>query len=79
VIRCHTDEVIEGRLVVSFIVTTILNELMRRMSESGSETVPRGPQKELKPLGNEMSFSEIRNRPKTPRLRQGLNGSGLSG
>lgn len=68
VIRCHSDEAMEGRFIVSFVAMTILNEIMRRMNEGTVETLARGQKKELKPLAGEMSFNEMRNWLETPRV-----------
>ncbi len=60
-IRSHSDETTEGRFIVSFCCMTILNEIYRRMKLETTIKTPSGSLKTLKPLGEEMTFNEIKN------------------
>lgn len=60
-IRSHSDETTEGRFIVSFCCMTILNEIYRRMKLETTIKTPSGSMKTLKPLGEEMTFNEIKN------------------
>ena len=69
VIRAHTNSVMEGRFIVSFVALSILNELKRRMKKVSGKTAVA---KELKG----MTFEKLKNKLQTPRFVMDGKGSG---
>ena len=67
VIRAHQEKTMEGRLVIAFIAMSILSSIYVRMKQKTTVKV-KGKEKEEKPLSEETSFNEIKNRLTTARL-----------
>ncbi len=67
VIRAHQEKTMEGRLVISFIAMSILSNIYVRMKKK-TEIKVKDKVKEEKPLSEETSFNEIKNRLATARL-----------
>ena len=59
-IRAHSDEVMEGRLIVSFCAMSILNRIYTLMKRPTVRPMFRGKDRAVRPLSEEYSFSDIR-------------------
>ncbi len=61
-VRSHHDDTLEGRFIVSFFAMTILSQLRRAMRETTYVTTGEGSAKAVRPLDDEMTFNELKNR-----------------
>ena len=62
VLRAHQDDTAEGRFIVAFAAMTILNRLRWEMKQKRYEARADGQVRETRPLEEEMTFNEIKNR-----------------
>lgn len=61
-LRSHRDDTLEGRFIVSFFAMTILAQLRRAMKQTTYVTTAKGARKTVRPLEDEMTFNELKNR-----------------
>lgn len=67
-LRSHDENTLEGRLIVSFVAMSILSKIYCLMKQETEQVLPKGKIKKEKPLFNEMTFNELKNRLSTARI-----------
>lgn len=62
IIHSHKSDTMEGRMIVSFVALSIINHIYNKMGLETKVELKNGKSKILKPLHQEMSFKELRNK-----------------
>lgn len=62
IIHSHKSDTMEGRMIISFVALSIINHIYNKMGLETKVELKNGKSKTLKPLHQEMSFKELRNR-----------------